>query len=191
MSLPILSEIRACTECASSLPLGPKPLVAGSRRSRVILIGQAPGRAAHDSGKPWNDRSGDRLRDWLGIDAATFYNPDCFAIMPMGFCYPGTGTSGDLSPRPECAPLWHDRLLSKMPSIGLRIFIGQYPLARYYPGEFESLTEAVRSFPTLLPQAVILPHPSPRNGMWLAKNPWFVAKTIPALRRAVEAALAE
>lgn len=191
MSLPILSEIRACTACASSLPLDPKPLVAGSRRSRVVLIGQAPGRTAHDNGKPWNDRSGDRLRDWLGIDAATFYNPDCFAIMPMGFCYPGTGTSGDLSPRPECAPLWHDRLLAKLPSIRLRIFIGQYPLTRYYPGEFDSLTEAVRGFPKLLPHAVILPHPSPRNGMWLANNPWFVAKTIPALRRAVKAALAE
>lgn len=188
---PILEEIRACQVCAAHLPLGAKPLVAASPRSRMVLIGQAPGRAAHESGIPWNDRSGDTLRGWLGLDAATFYDPDSLALMPMGFCYPGKGKSGDLAPRPECAPLWHEALLGRLPQAALRVFIGQYPLARYYPGKFDSLTAAVRSFATLLPGAIVLPHPSPRNALWLARNPWFNEEVIPELRKAVRAALKE
>lgn len=190
MSLKILQEIRACRVCAGFLPLEPRPLIAASRKSRVVIIGQAPGRAAHDEGTPWKDRSGDRLRDWLGVDSSIFYDPDSFAFMPMGFCYPGTGTSGDLAPRPECASLWHDRLLAQLPSITLRVYIGTYPLARYFPGKFSSLTAAVKGFDDLLPGSIVLPHPSPRNALWVAKNPWFTSETIPALQAAVRSALA-
>jgi uracil-DNA glycosylase len=135
------------------------------------------------------DRSGATLRAWLGVDQQMFYDPDCFAIMPMGFCYPGKGSAGDLAPRPECAPLWHDSLLEWLPDVALRVFIGQHPLARYFSGAFESLTDAARNFKSLLPDRIVLPHPSPRNGMWLARNPWFEKEVVPTLQQTVAAAL--
>jgi uracil-DNA glycosylase len=189
MNLKLLEEIQICSVCSKTLPLGPRPLLAASRRSRILLIGQAPGRVAHEAGTPWKDRSGDRLREWLGVDSSAFYDPDRVAIMPMGFCYPGTGKRGDLAPRPECAPLWHDRLISKMPAINLRVYIGQYPLNRYFPNRFDSLTTAVRAFGQLLPESIVLPHPSPRNAMWVAKNPWFLKEAVPRLREVVRRAL--
>ncbi|MBX9604445.1 MAG: uracil-DNA glycosylase family protein [Bryobacteraceae bacterium] len=188
-ALEILSHVRACKVCEPGLPDGAKPLVAASRASRIVLIGQAPGRIAHQSGVPWNDRSGEKLREWLGVERDCFYNPEKMALMPMGFCYPGTGATGDFAPRPECAPLWHDQILAKLPNVRLRVFIGQYPLARYFPNQFRNLTEAVQAFDELLPAQIVLPHPSPRNAMWLARNPWFVQTALPRLRAAVKTAL--
>lgn len=185
MNLPILHEIRGCRICADELPLGPRPLVAGTAKSTIVLIGQAPGKAAHESGIPWNDRSGDRLREWLGVDRTTFYDANKFALMPMGFCYPGKAAGGDAPPRPECAPHWHDPFLAQLKRVQLRVFVGQYPLRRYLPDRFDSLTEAVRGFAELLPDSIALPHPSPRNQMWVARNPWFERETLPALRAAI------
>lgn len=186
----LLGEVRACTVCAD-LPEGPRPIVQFSAEARIVIIGQAPGRRVHASGIPWDDPSGTRLRDWLGVDEATFYDPTQLALIPMGFCFPGTGTSGDLPPRPECAPLWHDRLLGHLPEGRgevLTILLGQYALARYAPG-FSSVTAAVEAWPELLPDRIALPHPSPRNNRWLSRNPWFATATIPALRDRVARAL--
>jgi uracil-DNA glycosylase len=181
-ALPILKEARACTHCAEDLPEGPRPLVAGSRTSRVLIIGQAPGRAAHASGVPWNDRSGERLRDWLGLSSEEFYDEQLVALMPMGFCYPGTGASGDMPPRPECAPLWHDRILFALTDVQLTVLVGRYACERYTNGTRATLTDSVRRFKAHLPKRIALPHPSGRNNLWLRKNPWFEAQTLPALR---------
>ncbi len=183
--LPLLQEVRACTVCAHALEHGPRPLLAASPRAKLIVIGQAPGRVAHESGVPWNDKSGERLRDWLGVTSETFYDESKVAMMPMGFCYPGTGKWGDLAPRPECAPLWHERLLAEMPAIELTVYVGRYAFEQVFGSEFASVTEASRAFKRLLPGRVVLPHPSPRNNLWLKKNPWFEAEALPALRRAV------
>jgi uracil-DNA glycosylase len=158
-------------------------------RARVLLIGQAPGRKVHASGVDWSDASGDRLRAWLGLDAETFYGPTV-AVVPMGFCYPGKGASGDLPPRPECAPLWHHRVLPLLRNVKLTVLIGAYA-QEHVLGEaaHPSLTQTVRDFARYLPRMLPLPHPSPRNGIWQRKNPWFDAEVIPALRRRVKAAL--
>jgi uracil-DNA glycosylase len=185
----LLREIRACTRCASDLAAGPRPVVQFSATSRIIIIGQAPGTRVHESGVPWNDASGERLRDWTGIDPATFYDPAKIALMPMGFCYPGTGTSGDLPPRPECAPLWHDQVLAALPEDRLTLLVGSYAQARYLPAGKMSLTEAVRGFAGCLPSAFPLPHPSWRSTGWMTKNPWFEADVLPRLRSVVDAAL--
>jgi uracil-DNA glycosylase len=185
----LLKEVHACRVCERSLPAGPRPLIQIHAKSRILIIGQAPGKAAHESGVPWNDRSGDRLREWLGITKDTFYAADRIALMPMGFCYPGTGGSGDMAPRPECAPLWHDTLLNAMKQVRLTVLIGNYALARYLAEEHGSITDAVRAHTLLLPARIALPHPSPRNNLWLAKNPWFAAEVLPALRVAVRTAL--
>ncbi len=160
--------------------------MAASPRSRIAIIGQAPGRKVHASGVPWQDQSGDTLRAWLGVTADEFYNADQFALVPMGFCYPGTGTTGDLPPRPECAPLWHDRLFALMPEIQLTLLIGQYSQARYL-GEnaADSLTENVRAFRVHQPRFLPLPHPSPRNRIWQSRNPWFEKDLLPVLKAAV------
>lgn len=186
LSLPQLRAARACTVCAPHLPLGPRPLLAVSRTARLVIIGQAPGRAAHESGIPWNDKSGERLREWLGITPEVFYDDSRVALLPMGFCYPGTGRAGDLAPRPECAPLWHDKLLRAMKNLGLTVFIGRYAFERYLGDRYEDVTEAVKDFKVLLPERVALPHPSPRNNIWLKKNPWFRASVVPALQRRVK-----
>jgi uracil-DNA glycosylase len=181
----LMSEARACTVCASELADGCRPLIQGSARARVLIIGQAPGSAAHASGIPWDDRSGARLREWLGVTDDEFYDASRVALMPMGFCYPGTGRSGDLRPRGECAPLWHDRLLAGFKGVELTVYAGRYAFERYLSDGYASLTDAVRDCDGLLPTRVALPHPSPRNNLWLSKHPWFEEEVVPALRRRV------
>jgi uracil-DNA glycosylase len=183
--LEILGEARACTVCAGELPLGPRPLVAAGTKARILLIGQAPGRSAHQSGVPWADRSGDRLREWLGVDRETFYDPNRIGLLPMGFCYPGSGKQGDLPPRKECAPLWHPQLLPLLSETQLTIYLGRYAVERYLGDRYGSLTEAAEGYEDLLPAAVALPHPSPRNGMWTSKRPWFSDILLPRLRARV------
>jgi len=157
------------------------------RSAKILLIGQAPGSRVHLSGVPWDDASGDRLRDWLGIDRDKFYDESSLALLPMGFCYPGKGRSGDLPPRPECADAWHDQLLEQMPNIGLTLLIGQYAMARYLGEKRKpTLTETVQAWKTYRPRIVPLPHPSPRNNIWLKKNKWFAEEVLPYLRRKVK-----
>ncbi|PWR23698.1 uracil-DNA glycosylase family protein [Zavarzinia compransoris] len=183
----LLAEIRACRLCAADLPAGPRPVVRGRPGARLLIVGQAPGRRVHETGIPFNDPSGDRLRDWLGIDRATFYDEARIAILPMGFCYPGTAPKqGDLPPRPECAPLWRRRLLDGLPRIELTLAIGAYAQA-WHLGERREATlgATVRRFREFLPALLPLPHPSPRNNLWLRKNPWFEQDVIPELRRRV------
>ncbi len=183
----LLRQIRNCKECEQHLKDGVNPIIAASRKSKLIIIGQAPGRIVHNSGTPWNDKSGDNLRSWLGIDKPTFYNTDIIALMPMGFCYPGTGKTGDLPPRPECAPLWHDKLLTLMYNVKLVLLIGQYA-QNYYLGDKakSTLTETVHQFKNYLPKYFPLPHPSPRNNIWQAKNEWFGQKVLPILKKQVQ-----
>ncbi len=189
ISLSILKEVRACRVCEATLPNEPKPLLAASGSSRIVLIGQAPGRIAHETGVPWNDVSGKRLREWLGVTDAEFYNESLIALVPMGFCYPGKAKGGDMAPRPECAPLWHPQILPKLKKIELTIYIGRYPFERYLADEAENLTEGVGAAKRLLPTRILLPHPSPRNQMWITRNPWFTRDVLPALRLRVRAVL--
>ncbi len=171
----LFEEVRACTLCASSLPLGPRPIVRGSSTASILIVGQAPGTKVHESGVPWNDPSGERLRAWMGVDRDTFYDEARIAIMPMGFCYPGKKGGGDAPPRPECAPTWHPRLLPHFSSRKLTLLIGSYAHAGFL-GERkkESLTETVRAFRDFLDDdIVVMPHPSPRNQRWLKQNPFF------------------
>ena len=182
----LLSEVRACVACAGQLPFEPRPVLRAHQAARVLIVGQAPGTRVHHTGIPWNDPSGDRLRQWLAVDRDTFYDESRFAIIPMGYCYPGRGASGDLPPRRECAELWLDRLLAELPEVRLTLLIGQYAQAHYL-GERRkpSLTETVRAWRDYLPHHLPLPHPSPRNLMWLRRNPWFEKEVVPALRKAV------
>ncbi|MCU0431939.1 MAG: uracil-DNA glycosylase family protein [Bacteroidia bacterium] len=186
----LLQQIRNCKECERHLKDGVNPVVAASTQSKIIIIGQAPGRIVHETGIPWNDKSGDNLRNWLGIDKPVFYNARLIALMPMGFCYPGTGKSGDLPPRPECAPLWHDKLLKRMPQAALVLLIGQYAQNHYLGSKAKStLTETVKQFNTYLPGYFPLPHPSPRNNLWQAKNRWFELEVLPELKQRVKQTL--
>jgi len=187
----LLRSIRACTICAQALENGPNPVVQFTRSSRLIIIGQAPGAKVHESGVPWQDASGDRLRDWTGLSAAEFYDPQKVALVPMGFCYPGKGKSGDLPPRPECAPQWHDRILDLLVEKRLILLVGSYAQARYLAKTKgrKSLTEVVRDFRSHGPSVFPLPHPSWRSGIWMTRNPWFEAEVLPPLRKAVRAAL--
>jgi len=182
----LLSQIAACEMCQGHLPHGPRPVVVASRNSRIIIIGQAPGLKVHATGIPWNDASGEELRRWLQVDKDRFYDPELFALTPMGFCYPGKGKSGDLPPRPECAPQWHAALIRKMKRVELTLLIGQYS-QNYYLGERRkaNLTENVRHFREFLPAYFPLVHPSPRNRLWQKRNPWFESEVLPELRRAV------
>ncbi|MFM9957355.1 MAG: uracil-DNA glycosylase family protein [Phycisphaerales bacterium] len=185
----LLKRARTCRECEHALPCEPRPLLAAAESSRILIIGQAPGRVAHETGVPWNDASGKRLRAWLGVSDEQFYDESLIALVPMGFCYPGKAKGGDMAPRPECAPLWHPRILSKLRRVELTVYIGNYPFARYLSEEAESLTEGVRAATKLLPTRILLPHPSPRNQMWLAKNRWFERDTLPLLRERVQVVL--
>ncbi|EIO3939218.1 uracil-DNA glycosylase family protein [Vibrio vulnificus] len=182
---PLLTQIQACQVCASALPLGANPVVQAHSEAKILIIGQAPGTKVHHTSIPWNDASGNRLRVWLDIEKPTFYDPKQIAIMPMGFCYPGRGQSGDLPPRKECAPLWHEALLKHLPNIELTLLIGQYAQNRYLSNKPKTLTETVQNWQAWLPDYLPLPHPSPRNTLWLRKNPWFEEQTVPYLRQQV------
>lgn len=178
-------EVKACTICVEHLPLGPRPVVQFSLRSRILIIGQAPGTKVHASGVPWDDDSGDRLRDWLGLDKDAFYNPDNVALMPMGFCYPGKAGGGDAPPRKECAPAWHQRIMDILPPSCLTLLVGAYAQAHYLPDTRKlSLTERVKRGAEFAP-FIPLPHPSWRVRMWMAKQPWFEAEVVPSLHRRV------
>lgn len=181
----LLHEVRACTLCAEHLPLGPRPVLQAHTSARILIAAQAPGRKVHETGLPFNDASGDRLRQWLGISRETFYDPRQLAIIPMGFCFPGTGPSGDLPPRPECAPAWRQPLLAHLKNIELTLAIGQYAQAYHLPAERSSLTETVRTWRNHWPLMVPMPHPSPRNNLWLKRNPWFEEELLPVLRARV------
>lgn len=188
----LLNEIKSCKHCEAHLPEGPNPVCIAHENSKILIIGQAPGKKVHLSGIPWDDKSGDNLRDWLGIDAPLFYDPALVAILPMGFCYPGRGKSGDLPPRKECAPLWHSSVVKKLKKVHLTLLIGQYAQA-YYLGDQRkrTLTETVKNFEHYLPKYFVLPHPSPRNNIWRKKNPWFEAQVLPSLKSIVSKVLAE
>ena len=182
----LLKQISACTVCANSLPLGANPVVTAGATASILIIGQAPGTKVHKSGIAWDDASGERLRTWMGIDKTVFYDVSKIAIMPMGFCYPGKGKSGDLPPRKECAPLWHKPLLELLPNIRLTLLIGQYA-QKYYLGKQRkvNLTATVKAYDEYLPEYWPLVHPSPRNGIWLRKNTWFEKDVIPVLQQQV------
>lgn len=186
----LLNKIRLCEVCKDALPLGPRPIVQLSVKSKIIIIGQAPGRRVHETGIPWNDASGKKLRDWMNIDEVTFYDPLVFSIMPMGFCYPGKGISGDLPPRLECAPLWHSQILKNYRSAPLILLIGQYAQRNYLKNDFKkNLTETVKNFKEYLPEYFPLPHPSPRNQNWVKVNPWFMEEAIPELQKRIRVAI--
>ena len=182
----LLREVRRCEICAEHLPEAPRPIVSADASARILIIGQAPGSRVHRSGVPWDDPSGERLRDWLGVTPEQFYDTKLFALMPMGFCYPGKGRSGDLPPRPECAETWHEKLLRHMPDVELTVLLSQYALERYLGNRRKAtLTETVRAWKEYRPDHVPLPHPSPRNNIWLKKNAWFARQVLPFLRRRV------
>jgi uracil-DNA glycosylase len=186
----LLADVRACARCAASLPLGPRPVVQIGSSANLLIIGQAPGTKVHETGVPWNDPSGDRLREWTGLDKNVFYNPARIAIMPMGFCYPGVAKSGgDAPPRPECAPLWHERLRQHLDGIKLTLLVGQYAQKAYLGKAKGSLTEIVRAYESFLPDYLPLPHPSWRSAGWMKRNPWFEAEVLPVLRARVSDAL--
>ena len=185
-SLPsLLSEIRACTICTPHLPLGPRPVVQLSAKARVLIAGQAPGRKVHESGVPFDDASGNRLREWLGVTREVFYDPKQFALVPMGFCFPGTGRSGDLPPRPECAQAWREQLLGHLRQVELTLVLGQFAQTYHFGKSSGSLTDLVKSWRSHWPHMVPLPHPSPRNNLWLRRNPWFETELLPPLRERV------
>ena len=182
----LLCDISQCTICKEHLPLGPRPVVTANLNSKIIGIGQAPGTKVHASGIPWDDQSGKTLRDWLGVTNEEFYNTEYFAIVPMGFCYPGKGKTGDLPPRPECAPQWHSLLLEEMPNIELFILIGAYAQKYYLKDKAKrTLTETVGDYQNYIPKFFPIPHPSPTNRFWRAKNPWFEELVVPKLKESV------
>jgi uracil-DNA glycosylase len=188
----LAAEIAACRVCAAHLPAGCRPVVRLGATARLLVIGQAPGTRVHASGTPWDDASGRRLRQWMGVEPAQFYDTARIAIMPMGFCYPGTGPSGDLPPRPECAPLWHARVRAHLPAVRLTLLIGGHAQRHYLPGaKRRSVTEIVRAHAAQGPGVFPLPHPSWRSNGWIRRNPWFTAEVLPALKARVAALLAD
>ena len=185
----LAEEVSRCRLCEDWLD--PRPVIRVSATARLLIVGQAPGRKVHETGIPWNDPSGDRLREWLGLSRDQFYDRTRIAIVPMGFCYPGKGRSGDLPPRPECFRTWHARLLAAMPEIRMRLLVGRYAQQAYLEELPATLRETVRQWERWFPQAVPLPHPSPRNRRWLAQNPWVEGEIIPRVREAVHSLLWE
>ncbi|WP_339387397.1 uracil-DNA glycosylase family protein [Vibrio caribbeanicus] len=187
----LLAEIRACRVCQNELTLGCNPVIQAASSAKILIIGQAPGTKVHQTSVPWNDLSGQRLRQWLQIDSDTFYDPHQVAIMPMGLCYPGKGKSGDLPPRKECAPLWHHQILPLLPQIKLTLLIGQYAQNYYLNDKPKTLTETVRHWQKWAPHFLPLPHPSPRNTLWLRKNPWFEETALPIIQTQVRKAFTD
>lgn len=187
----LVRTARACRVCAADLPLGPRPVLRARATARLLIVGQAPGTRVHETGIPWNDPSGERLRDWLAVDRATFYDESRIAIVPMGLCYPGRDArGGDRPPRPECAPLWHPPLIAALPAVELTLLIGRYAQGRYLGKRRRAtLTETVRAWAGCAPGFLPLPHPSWRNTAWLKRNPWFTAELLPVLRARVRALL--
>lgn len=182
----LLINIQKCEVCKDHLPLGPRPVVQLGAFSKIIIIGQAPGTRVHESGIPWSDASGKKLREWMNVVETTFYNPAIFSILPMGFCYPGKGISGDLAPRPECAPLWHPEVFKYLSEKPLILLIGQYAQRYYLKKDFKgSLTQTVKNYQEFLPGYFPLPHPSPRNQNWVTINPWFKEAVIPELQKRI------
>lgn len=179
----LLAQVRACCVCEAHLPLGPRPVLRAATSARLLIVGQAPGIRVHATGLSFDDSSGDTLRRWLDVDRDTFYDETRIAIIPAGFCYPGKGRHGDLPPRPECAPLWHPRLRALMPALELTVLVGAYAQA-YYLGQRRkgTLAETTRAWRAYLPEFLPTPHPSPRNKLWLKRNPWFEAEVVPELR---------
>ncbi len=182
-------EVLACTLCREHLPLEPRPILQIDPRARVLVAGQAPGVKAHEAAKPFADASGKKLRSWMGVDDETFYDASRVAILPMGFCYPGKGKSGDSPPRPECAPTWRERILAALPNIEVTLIIGKYALDWHLAGQYKTLTEAVRDGADPDRGIFPMPHPSPRNIAWLKRNPWFEEERLPALQKAIAEAL--
>lgn len=186
----LLKQITQCRVCEAHLPLGPRPVITASITSKIVIVGQAPGLVVHNSGIPWDDKSGDNLRHWMQVEKQTFYDPNQVALIPMAFCYPGRGKSGDLAPRKECAPRWHHQLFEHMPNVRLILLVGKYAQAHYLGNSAKStLTETVQSFNEYLPKYFVLPHPSPRNNIWQAKNEWFGQQVIPELQQEIQKAL--
>ena len=185
----LLKEIRACIHCEEFLPLGPRPVVNFHPEAKILLVGQAPGTKVHASGIPWDDASGERLREWLDLSKDIFYDPKQIAIVPMGFCYPGKGKSGDLPPRAECSELWMQKILKVLPNIKLKLLIGKYSQNYFLEDAPKTLTETVRAWRSYKPKILPLPHPSPRNNIWLKKNTWFEEDMLPYLKQRTRAAL--
>lgn len=182
----LINQVKACTICEPYLEHGVRPTVQIDPRAKILIAGQAPGRKVHQSGIPFDDASGERLRDWMGISTTDFYDATKVAILPMGFCYPGTGKSGDLAPRSECAIAWREKLLNQLQQLQLTLVIGQYAQRYHLNHRPASLTDTVKSWPDYWPDKLPLPHPSPRNNRWLKQNPWFEQQIIPVLRQRVE-----
>ena len=186
----LLAEVRACRACEQHLPLGPRPIVRAGAESRILIVGQAPSASVHATGIPWDDASGERLRDWLGVDAATFHDASLISIIPMGLCYPGRGNGGDNPPRQECAPLWQKPLLKQLPNIRLTLLIGQFAQRHYLGARSKaSLTETVKAWRDYAPDIIPLPHPSPRNQAWFKRHTWFGQEVLPMLRGSIQSLL--
>lgn len=186
----LIEQVQSCEHCIENLPFGARPVIQVGSFAKILIAGQAPGSKVHATGIPFDDPSGDRLRQWMGVDKAQFYDANQIAILPMGFCYPGKGKSGDLPPRKECADLWRKQLLELMPQIELTLVIGQYAIAWHLPQiKKQTLTSTVKEWRTYWPNQLPLPHPSPRNNIWLKKNDWFEAEIIPLLQKRVKSVL--
>jgi uracil-DNA glycosylase len=186
----LITHVRQCTACEGCLPLGPRPIIQVNNEAKLLIIGQAPGLKVHQTGIPWNDASGERLREWLGLSNETFYDEKVVAILPMGFCYPGKGERGDLPPRKECFNLWHDKLIARMPNIKLVLLFGSYAQNSYLKDTRKrSLTETVRAWEEYLPRYIPFPHPSPLNNIWLHKNSWFKKTMLPSIQKIIKSAL--
>ena len=182
----LLMEVESCKICVDQLPHGVNPVIQIDPQARILIAGQAPGRIVHETGIPFDDASGNRLREWMGVSKEVFYDPRQIAILPMGFCYPGTSKSGDLAPRPECAPAWREKLLKQLPNLALTIVMGQYAQKYHFNHKHRSVTELVESWRDYWPEMIPLPHPSPRNNIWLKKNPWFEEDVLPILKLAIK-----
>ena len=186
----LLAEIRACKACAADLPLGPRPIVRGEASARLLIVSQAPGKRVHQTGLSFDDKSGDRLRCWLGLECGIFYDEARVAIAPIGFCYPGSSKGGDLPPRPECAPLWHARLRALLPAIELTLLVGRYAITHYLPARRASkMRQTIECWRDFLPEFFVLPHPSWHTTRWLRDNPWFDSEVLPELRARVTAVI--